>query len=109
MRITDACSARRDDNVAREEQLESAGQRQTVHAGDHRLGKCGKPLDGLPGVGDEFDDLARIDLAGGVGDGFEVGARAECPAGAGQHNHPHGFVGFDLVQGQVQFVQQAWG
>ena len=98
VRITDARRARRHHDVACEQQLESAGQRQTVHTGDHRLGKRGKPLNGSAGVGDEFDDLARIDLAGRIGDGLEVGARAECPAGTGQHDHPDGFVGFDLVK-----------
>ena len=106
VRVTDARCARSHDDVAREQQFESAGQRQPVDTRDHRLCKRGKPLDGPAGVGDEFDDLARIDLAGRVSEGLQVSARAECPAGTGQNDHPDGFVRFDLVQREVQFVQQ---
>ena len=106
VRITDARCGRSHDDVAREQQFESAGQRQSVDTRDHRLRKRGKAFDGPARVGDEFDDLARIDLAGRIGEGLQVSARAECPAGTGQHDHPDGLVGFDLVQREVEFVQQ---
>ncbi len=106
VRITDARGCRSHHDVAGEQQFESAGQRQPVDTRDHRLGKRGKPLDGPARVGDEFDDTARIDLASRIGEGLQVSARAECPAGTGQHDHPDGAVGLDLIQREVEFVQQ---
>ena len=77
VRVTDARGARSDHDVAGEQQFKSAGQRQPVHPCDHRLFKCGKAFDGPARVGDEFDNLARIDLAGRVSERLQVSARAE--------------------------------
>jgi hypothetical protein len=69
------------------------------------LSQCGNAFDGPARITDELDDPVRVDRAGGVGEGLEVGTGTEGPAGSGQHDDPDGFVGLDVVQTEIEFVQ----
>ncbi len=86
---------RRDHEVAREEDLESAGERRSVDRGDQRLGEA---------AGDDATEttLLRRELAAlALGDLLQVGTGAERGTRAGEDDDGDRVVGLEVVEDRL--------